>query len=148
MVYSLIAFALGAVLLWQGWRKQQNVKASMDWPYVPGRVTAASVRKVMERTDAQSRDITNYVPLVQYEYQVGNQIYQGNRLAFQEQSFTSQRKAFNLVAGYQPGGAVWVFHDPANPQNAVLERKAHGNNLVMVLGGILVLAAVASLFKK
>ena len=148
MVYSLIAFALGAVLLWQGWRRQEKVKASMNWPYVPGRVTAASVRKVVERTDAQSRDITNYVPLVQYEYQVGSQVYQGNRLAFQEQSFTSQRKAFNLVAAYQPGGAVWVFHDPTNPQNAVLERKAHGNNLIFVVGGILVLAAFASLVKK
>jgi hypothetical protein len=148
MAYSLIAFALGAVLLWQGWRRQQKVKASMGWPYVPGRVIAASVRKVVERVDAQARDITNYVPLVQYEYQVGNQIYQGNRLAFQEQSFTSQKKAFNLVAAYQPGLAVWVFHDPANPQNAVLERRAHGNNLLFVVGGILVLAAFAPLFKK
>ena len=148
MIYTLIAFALGALLLWQGWRSQQNVKASMDWPYVPGRVTAASVRQVVVRGDAETRDATNYVPLVQYEYQVGSQIYQGNRLAFQEKSFSSQRKAFKLVAAYQPGGAVWVFHDPANPQNAVLERKAHGNNLVMVMGGILVLGAVASLFKK
>ena len=68
---GLFAFVLGALLLWQGWRRQQKVKASMSWPYVPGRVVAASVRQVVERGDAQTRDITNYVPFVQYEYQVG-----------------------------------------------------------------------------
>jgi hypothetical protein len=29
---------------------------------------------------------------------------------------------------------VAVFHDPANPRNAVLERQAHGNNFALILG--------------
>jgi hypothetical protein len=41
-----------------------------------------------------------------------------------------------------------VYCDPANPQNAVLERRAHGNNILLVVGGILVLAAISSLFRK
>lgn len=148
MASTLIAFVLGAFLVWQGWRRQQSVKASMSWPYVQGRVIAASVRQVVERGDADSRDTTKYVPLVQYEYQVGGTTFQGNRLAFQEKSYSSNKKAFALVAAYAAGSPVWVFFDPANPQNAVLERKAHGNNIILVVGGVLVLAAVASLFKK
>ena len=148
MATSLFAFVLGALLLWLGWRRQQKVKASMSWPYVLGKVVAASVRQVVERGDAQTRDITNYVPFVQYEYQVGGQNYQGNRLAFQEKGYTSHKKAFKLVADFPVGGPVSVYFDPANPQNAVLERKAHGNNFPLVVGGILVLAAISSLFKK
>ena len=145
---GLFAFVLGALLLWLGWRGQQKMKASMAWPYVLGKVVAASVRQVVERGDAQTRDITNYVPFVQYEYQVGGQNYQGNRLAFQEKGYNSHKKAFKLVAAYPAGNPVSVYYDPANPQNAVLERKAHGNNILLVVGGILVLAAIASLFKK
>lgn len=145
---GLFAFVLGALLLWLGWRGQQKVKASMSWPYVLGKVVAASVRQVVERGDADTRDTTHYVPFVQYEYQVGGQNYQGNRLAFQEKGYNSHKKAFNLVAAFPVGGPVSVFFDPANPQNAVLERKAHGNNVLLVVGGILVLAAIASLFKK
>ena len=148
MVFSLIAFLLGALLLWQGWRSRQKVQASMSWPYVQGRVIAASVRQVVQRGDAETRDTTNYVPFVQYEYQVGDKTYQGNRLAFKEPSYSSHKKAFKLVAAYPAGTPVGVFHDPANPQDAVLERKAHGNSIPFVVGGILVLAAIASLFKK
>ena len=145
---GLFAFVLGALLLWLGWRRQQKVKASMSWPYVVGKVVAASVRQVVERGDAQTRDVTNYVPLVQYDYQVGGQNYQGNRLAFQEKAYSSQKKAFHLVAAFPAGNPVSVYYDPANPQNAVLERQAHGNNILLVVGGILVLAAISSLFKK
>ena len=53
-----------------------------------------------------------------------------------------------VVAAFPAGNPVSVFYDPANPQNAVLERKAQGNNILLVVGGILVLAAIASLFKK
>jgi hypothetical protein len=145
---GLIAFVLGALLLWQAWRRQQKVKASMSWPYVLGKVLAASVRQVVVRGDADTRDTTNYVPSVQYEYQVGGQNYQGNRLAFQEKGYNSHKKAFKLVADFPVGGPVSVYFDPANPQNAVLERKAHGNNFILAVGGILVLAAISSLFVK
>jgi hypothetical protein len=87
---GLFAFVLGALLLWLGWRRQQKVKASMSWPYVPGRV----------------------------------------------------------IAAFPAGNPVLVYYDPANPQNAVLERRAHGNNILLVVGGILVLAAISSLFRK
>jgi hypothetical protein len=120
----------------------------MAWPYVQGRVIAASVRQVVERGDAETRDMTKYLPLVQYEYQIDGKTFQGNQLAFQEKSYSSHKKAFALVAAFAAGSPVFVFFDPANPQNAVLERKAHGNNVILVIGGILVLAAVASLFKK
>ena len=148
MAVTLIAFAVGALLLWQGWSKQQKAKASMGWPYVPGRVMASSVRKVTDRIDANTRDVTNYYPLVQYEYQVGAQVYQGNRFAFQESGYSSQKKAFKVVEAFPAGNPVWVFFDPANPQNAVLERKAHGSNFYMVVGAILVIAGIASLFRK
>ena len=147
MIASLILFALGAFFLWQSWRTRQKLMASMSWPYVPGRMIGAGVRQEVTRGDAQTSDQVTYLPTVQYEYQVGAQVYQGNRFALQDRGYSSSKRAFNLVKGFQAGTPVWVFYDPANPRDSVLERKAHGNNFAMVVGGLLVVAAIASLFK-
>jgi hypothetical protein len=41
-----------------------------------------------------------------------------------------------------------THYDPADPRSAVLQRKAPGNNFLLVVGAILVLAAIAPLFKR
>ena len=147
MLTALVVFLAGALFLWQGWRSQQKVKASMAWPYVPGRVSSASVRRVVDHGDAQTAESTSYFPLVNYEYQVGAQIYQGNRMAFHERGYSSNKKAFAVVEGFPAGHPIWVFYDPANPQNAVIERAAKGNKFQFVLGAFLVIVAIALLIK-
>jgi hypothetical protein len=120
----------------------------MSWPSVTGSVIAASVRQEVTQGDADSGDSVSYTPLVQYEYQVGAETCQGSRLAFQETGYASHKKAFKVVEAFAAGSPVRVYYDPADPRSAVLERKAPGNNFLMVVGAILVLAAIASLFKR
>ena len=148
MATALVLFLLGALLSWLGWRNLRSVKASMSWPTVSGRVVSSSVRQDVQRGDEDSADTTSHVPHVQYEYQVCGQVYQGNRMAFQDKSFSSHKKAFALVEGFPAGQPVAVFYDPANPGSAVLERQAHGNSVPLVLGPILLIASVAMLFKS
>jgi len=45
-------------------------------------------------------------------------------------------------------GAVWVFYNPAQPQDCVLERKASHNNFMLIVGIIMWVAAVAALVKS
>jgi len=148
MMTSLVLVALGALFLWLSWRTRQKLMASMSWPYVPGRVIGASVRRDVTQGDAETSDSVSHVPVVQYEYQVGAQTYQSNRFSVQDKGHSSSKKAFDVVKAFQAGAPVWVFYDPAKPQDSVLERKAHGNNFAMVIGCLLVVAAVVSLFTK
>jgi hypothetical protein len=148
MIAGLVLFALGALFLWRVWRTRQKLMASMSWPYTPGRIIGATVRQEVTRGDADTADQVTYQPVVQYEYQVSGQLYQGNRFALQDKAYSSSKKAFDAASPFQPGTPVWVFYDPAKPQDSVLERKAHGNNLGMAIGALLVVAAVVVLFRS
>jgi hypothetical protein len=148
MVQFLVLFALGLLLFWLGWRTRKKVQASMAWPYVPGRVLASTVRQSVSQGDQDHADSVSYAPYVQYEYAVNNQPYHSDRIAFQEKSYSSHKKALETLQAYQPGQPVWVFFDPADPRQAVLDRTAHGNNTALIIGAVLLLASVASLFKR
>ena len=144
----LILFALGLLLFWLGWRTRKKVQASMAWPYVAGRVVASTVRQSVSPGDQDHADTVSYAPYVQYEYAVNNQTYQSDRIAFQEKSYPQQKKALEALQSYAPGQPVWVFFDPADPRASVLERAAHGNNVALVIGVVLLLASVVALVKR
>jgi hypothetical protein len=131
-----------------GWRTRQKVQASMAWPYVPGRVTASTLRESVTPGDAEHSNTVSYFPSIQYEYAVNAQTYQSHRMAFQEKSYRSRRKALEALKAYPPGQPVWVFFDPADPRSAVLDRQAHGNNIALILGPLLLLASVVALVKR
>jgi len=143
-----VLFVAGIVLFWMGWRTRQKVQASMAWPYVPGRVTASTLRESVTPGDAEHSNTVSYFPSIQYEYAVNAQTYQSHRMAFQEKSYRSRRKALEAMKAFPPGQPVWVFFDPAKPQDAVLERNAHGNNIALVIGALLLLASVVALVKR
>jgi hypothetical protein len=144
---ALFGICLGALLLWLGWRNRKKVQASMEWPYVPGRIISASVREDRTQGDQETADTTSYYPVVEYEYIVEQQLYRGNRLSFVDKGQSSRQKALAQVQVFQPGSPVWVFYNPAKPIDCVLERTAHSNNFVLILGGIIFLISLAGLFK-
>ena len=148
MIAALILLTLGGLLLWLGWRNRQRVLASMAWPSVPGRVTASSVREEFRRGNTDTPDSSSYVPVVQYEYQVGTQMFKGHRVSFQDKVYDSAKTAFRAVQAFQVGTAVAVFYDPGNPSSCVLERKAYNNSTPIVVGVILVLGGIVMLVKR
>jgi hypothetical protein len=148
MIAALLIFSLGSLLVWLGWRNRKKVQASLAWPYVPGRVTSATVRRDVTRGDQDNADSISFVPVVTYDYQVEDQLYHGNRLAFVDQGYANSTKAFAALQPYPVNGAVWVFYNPAQPQDCVLERKASHNNFMLIVGIIMWVAAVAALVKS
>jgi hypothetical protein len=143
IVECLMFIAPGVFLLWRAWRDVQLVKASKSWPSVPGRVVHTSYREeVIKNEDTE----ISYVPLIQYEYQVGGQTHRGTRIAFFEQSCASSEKAVELLGAFPVGHPVTVFYDPAKPGDAVLERRDKGSVFVAVAGWVLVVVGIAALF--
>ena len=79
-----------ALFLWFGWRNRKKVNESMSWPNHSGRLIAASVRREVQQGGADSASATSYIPMVQYEYAVNNQVCQRNKVAFQDKGFNSK----------------------------------------------------------
>ncbi len=144
MTQILVPALLGAGLLLIGWLQFRKVRASLSWPYTPGRILSAKIDRSTTRGNPDEADTTSYLPVIQYEYLVDNQRYLGNRIAFVAKSYSRQAQAEEAMMVFQVGASVWVFYDPAKPEKAVLERKASGGTLWMVLGGAIVLLAIAA----
>lgn len=147
MALGIFVLLLGSLLLWLGLRNRKRVQASMSWPCVEGRVVSATITESINRGDEDSPDTTSYSAALVYEYAVAGQSYRGNRISFQDQSFSSYNKASAVLGGFPVGGAVHVFHDPQKPANCVLERKAHSNNFLLIVGAIMIVVAIAAFLK-
>jgi hypothetical protein len=90
---------------------------------------AVTMSRIEQRSSSDS-GYTDY-PVVQYSYQVGEQSYQGMKLApGPEVGGTGARK---IIERYPAGAQVMVFYNPQNPSDAVLERKAPAQWLMWLL---------------
>ena len=126
-VFGLVALLLIGI----GWLGQRKAASSRSWPSVPGRVMTAEVE-----TSAGGEGGTVYRTLITYSYMVGGQQYQSNRRAFADTVSSGNRgSAERGAAQYPPGSAVPVYYNPANPQDAVLERRAASAGFMYGLGG-------------
>jgi hypothetical protein len=101
--------APGVFLLRRVWRDVQVVKASKSWLSVSGRVVHTSCRE--EVIKGEEPETTLYVPLIQYEYQVGGQTHRGTRIALSEESCASSEKAFELLGAFPAGASGEVDGD-------------------------------------
>ncbi len=147
MTQILVLALLGAGLLVMGWLQFRKVQASRSWPYTPGRILSSKIDSVTTRGNQDEADQTSFCPAIQYEYFVDSQRYLGSRIAFVGKSYSRRKQAEEALSAFQVGASVWVFFDPARPGQAVLERKASGGTIWMVLGGAIVLLAIAAALK-
>ncbi len=128
-----LTFALvAAILIGIGWINHRRAQASQQWPMVLGRVTGA-------RVEANPSDDggPTYSPTIRYAYDVGGRMYTNARLAFGGVTNDSNPAvAQRAVARYPAGAIVQVYYNPANPQDAVLERRAGISRFMFGLGGV------------
>jgi hypothetical protein len=137
--FFILAFAgLGAFLIYKSVRNRKKADASQSWPATSGQITAAHVSHHTS-TDSDGDSSDYYTPKVSYTYQALGQEYQGDKIGFGFQvSYGSPGKAQAILASFPVGGQVAVYYDPNNPAESVLERKAGGSTLTLVLGIIFI----------
>ena len=139
----LIVFLLGAV----GVRAMREVLrgfAARRWPTTTGRVLSAEVREaaaVMERRRGgvvRQSAAQRYVAQVSYEYGVKGVFYRGERVQLgQARAFAQPEEAQKVAARYPAGSRVTVAYNPANPADAVLERRMGVPTLVWAFAALL-----------
>jgi hypothetical protein len=133
-VAGVILLAVAALLIGIGWFSRQKVKASQAWPSTPGRIVGSGVE-----VSSGSEGGNVYRAVVTYRYQVGGQVFQNNRRVFGDTVSSSNRGAAERTAArFVAGSSVPVYYNPANPQDAVLERKSGVAGLMFGLGALFV----------
>ncbi len=97
-----------------------------DWPLVEGTVTAVDVLKKG----------TNYVPIVEYEYMVRGETFQGSRISVLNPTFSNEKSAQDFCRNYPVGETVHVYHHPQEPKKAVLNPNIPPMFYPMVVSGV------------
>ena len=132
--FVLVFAGIGAFLIYQSVRNRQKADASQSWPATSGQITEAHVSHHTS-TDSDGDSSDHYTPNVKYTYQAIGQEYEGTKFGFGfQQSYGSSGKAQAALARFPVGAQVTVYYNPNNPAEAVLERKAGGSTLSLVLG--------------
>ena len=123
---------------------QLKISASRRWSSTPGRIINS---ELATRSTATSRgSFSAYYPKVVYEYQVGGQTYQGNRIMFgQFPAHSSPDLAQSKLAQYQLHSTGQVFYNPANPAEAVLEQSAMTLKTLWLVAGLIFILLLAVL---
>ena len=105
---------------------QRKVNAIKNWSSTLGTVLMSDI----EWRRSSKGGSTAY-PVVAYTYTVNGQTYQSRKRApGGEVGGTGARK---VVAKYPAGAQVVVFYDPQKPSDAVLERKAPGQWIMLAV---------------
>jgi hypothetical protein len=136
--------AVGIGLIVFGLRDRKKAKATETWPTANGTILSARLDQQTrtERNQGRTYTRTSYTPIIEYTYTVGGQTHQGSRIFPGTSMSYDHGTAQNIVNRYQPGAAVTVHYDPGDPTQAVLETKAKGGNLFLILGGVFALLGI------
>ena len=122
---------IGLLFIVMAVRNRQRAAASAQWPQTQGIVTNVGMK-----TRRESEGDDWYDPQVQYQYGIGEQQYQGNRIAFGSSSTSAHARAEEIINRYAVGTPVVVYYNPAQPQQAVLEPRATGGNIIFLIVGL------------
>lgn len=129
-----IFFVIGIVIIVISIRARKKAEASQNWPSAQGQIIATEIKKDVSE-DAEGYTTTTYKPVITYSYNVMGQTYQSDKIAFgMTTSYGRMAKAQEVLDQYPLDSPVNVYYDPDNPAEAVLERKAGGKVLGLVIG--------------
>ena len=145
MAQVIVPLLIGVGLLALGWFQFRKVMASRAWPAATGRIVAAKVGRETQQGDADEPDRTVFFPSIEYEYEAGGMRQRGNRIAFDQRTYSKPGEAEMVLEGFPVGGAVEVFYNPGKPGEAVLEKRGSSGVVLMAVGGLMSVLGLAAM---
>jgi hypothetical protein len=144
VLIRVIPFVIVAVvLLVIAMRGNAQASASKNWESTTGQILMSQI----EMRRRSGRAGMSPFPVVVYEYMVMGQRFQSNRISFGN-DIGGSMVASPTVNRYPVGSTVTVYYNPANPAEAVLERKSRSSNVlifvVIVIFAILACTTIAT----
>ena len=141
--FFLLTLIGGILLIVYSEKSKKKANASQFWPNINGTITVSEVRQ-SSSTDDDGNTSYAYYPHVEYLYTLAGQNFTGKQIAFGGvQGFNSPGNAQVAISKYPINAPVWVFYNPQNPAEAVLERTLSGaGKVAKIIGIILVILSV------
>lgn len=138
--FLIIGLVLTLVAILQ-YRKAKKI--GQTWLTCAGIVQGTNLEAHSSHNSDGSPSI-NYYPQVFYQYTVNGQLYTGNRIGF-GRVFYDYSTACRKLKPYPQGAPVVVHYDPADPSQAVLETKAMGGWIFLLIGIVFTVIGVLAL---
>jgi hypothetical protein len=136
--FALFLGGLGLFLLFFALRLKPDDEACGTWPKSQGVVIGNELK-----TELNQRGRINYIPVVQYIFQANHRMVQGNRICVgRPLHFMRLQKANQVLENYPLGCKVWVFYNPQDPEEAVLERRIYDRQQCLILGVVFILLMI------
>lgn len=138
----VLALALVSSSLWMLRRREPvgPAPAIRGWPKAIATVIDSRVEA--DGPDERSSR-TRYVPVVEYEFEAGGEVYRGERVRLGDNATHDRALAEEVVSRYPAWAGVEVRFDPDDPANAILEVEEAKPDMMLAAG--IAAAAVALL---
>lgn len=142
IVFILALLGGGIYVLINGFRNRRRGEASLAWPTVEGTITNTWVDKDYSEDDDGHRSYT-YAPRWQYQYDYVGQTHTSEQITYgSTKGYRSQRKAQEALNQFPLHSRVQVYYDPGNPTDSVLIPGSKGTIVGIIIGGIMLVAAL------
>jgi hypothetical protein len=138
---AVMLTGMGLFALLIGRAASYEAKKSADWLSTWGVIEEAGIEDFETLDDGRWRNLKR--GNVVYSYRVNGNEYRSGRIAIRgwKASASTSLLLRNPAKKYPPGKPVEVFFDPANPAEAVLERRISGGGFVYLIAFVLLAAA-------
>lgn len=133
---SAIPLIVSVVFIWIGWGYYSKEQAAKSWTEAKGTIIESKVVGT-NRSKSGTSSKKMFKVGVTYDYEVGGQVHRGDQLGFMETRYSSQSRVAEEVKKYPVGETVTVYYNPADPQEACLDRSAGLVPWLMMGGGVL-----------
>ena len=94
---------------------------SVNWLATSAVVTSSHVRRDRDKNSGAPKTV--YWFGVQYNYNVEDKVYQGERYTFHgDLPFSNRSKADRILEKFPIGKTITIYYRPGNPQESVIKR--------------------------
>jgi hypothetical protein len=111
---SVLCFILAAVVGFATWSRFQQARATATWTETTGLIEKSGIEETWSAGQMQ------FVPRVTYQFSRQGEVFVGEQIGPQVQTFSSRSAAAEAIAELGAGVEVKVYHDPQDPSRAVL----------------------------
>ncbi len=137
---GIFLFVFGLIFGLVGFISKRRAAASLQWPTASGQIIS-SVIHTSTSTDSDGASSTTYEPKVEYTYTIMGSPISGRRIAFGAMG-SDYASAQKVLAAYPVGTAVTVYYNPEKPADSVLENKARGGTVFLILGIVFMVVGI------
>ena len=150
-INNIVAIILGVIgLIWVIYSIWRNRKISNinSWPKTNARIISAVAqsdnnKKIMvdTRNISQVDPSAKYIPIVTYEYRVGDMVYQSHSIIYSSAHSYSANDIAMIMNGLIPGSTIPVYYNPNNASESYIYNGIT-NYTNMIIGLVLLLIAI------